>query len=216
MSFATSCVVALTFLVLGIFVFWRLPSDSRAVIFFVMTLVAAVTLASTAVLQAEGSNMRGIVSAQDSFRQLWEVILLLAAGVFFAPLLLHLALIFPKERPVIARRPYIFRWVYGVPIGICVYALFLLTTFTALENRVVPKDAARIFAGIVVVAAIAACVALIGQMVRKGFLEGFLTSPIPIVTLIDTTFLFVLVLGGRNAALTKSAIPFFAHIMVMV
>ena len=32
------------------------------------------------------------------------------------PFLLHLALVFPKRHPVTSRYPYIFRWIYGLPL----------------------------------------------------------------------------------------------------
>src|SRR4029077_15419009 len=41
--FGVRCAVALIFLAIGLFVFWRRPRDVRAVIFFVMTLCAAAT-----------------------------------------------------------------------------------------------------------------------------------------------------------------------------
>ena len=98
----TSIVVALTFLFIGAFVFWRRPGDARATVFYAMTLVAALTFASTSLIQVDSANMRGISVAQ-SLGDVWRLIFLGAAGLFFAPLLLHLALIFPKERPIVQR-----------------------------------------------------------------------------------------------------------------
>jgi membrane-associated protease RseP (regulator of RpoE activity) len=87
-TFSASVAVALTFLLIGAFVFWRRPLDSRAIVFYAMTLVAAVTFANTSLLQVEGSNVRGIVSAEQSFSDVWHVVVLGAASLFFAPLLL--------------------------------------------------------------------------------------------------------------------------------
>src|SRR5579885_910192 len=75
-SFVTSSVVSFLFLVIGTFVFWRRPADSRAFIFFLITLVATITFANTALLQAEGQNTRGIVSADQSLGSVWNLVIL--------------------------------------------------------------------------------------------------------------------------------------------
>ena len=46
----------------------------------------------------------------------WSPALLLAALVPLLPVLLHLSLVVPQRRPVTFDRPYVFRWVYGVPV----------------------------------------------------------------------------------------------------
>ena len=53
--------VALAYLVIGTFVFWRLPVDSRAVVFFAMTIFAATSFIGTLIAQFEGQNTRGFV-----------------------------------------------------------------------------------------------------------------------------------------------------------
>ncbi len=124
--FATELIVALIFLAIGLFVFWRRPSDPRAVIFFAMTLFAAVWLGSGALAPLEAQNLRGLVVASTSPISVARPLAFALAGIFFAPLLLHLALIFPQPRPVVARRRRLFIWIYAYPVYTCVYAAFFI------------------------------------------------------------------------------------------
>jgi len=96
-------IVALTYLLIGTFVFWRLPTDSRAVVFFVMTLFAATSFMASIVAQFEARSLRGFAVETKSAAQLIGPALVGVVSLFFAPLLLHLALIFPKPRPVVRR-----------------------------------------------------------------------------------------------------------------
>ena len=41
----------------------------------------------------------------------------MAALVPLLPVLLHLSLVVPQRRPVTLDRPYIFRWIYGLPVA---------------------------------------------------------------------------------------------------
>ncbi len=115
-AFVTTELVALVFIVIGFFVFWRLPTDARAVIFFVMTLFAAVGFANAAIV---ARSLRGIVVPTTSASALIRTLAPILPGLFFAPLLLHLALIFPKRRPVVARRPRLITWIYVYPVYLC-------------------------------------------------------------------------------------------------
>lgn len=214
-AFVTSAVVSLMFLVIGAFVFWRRPNDPRALIFFVMTLVAAVTFANTALLQAEGGNMRGIIAADTSFSEIWHLIILGATGLFFAPLLLHLALIFPRSRPVIAR-PRIFVWIYGYPAAACVYAGLLLGIITLLI-RFGRDNLVEVVAGAVVGSvAIASIAALIASVVRRGFREGVLNAPVAVIGFCLSLYACVLTLSTVMSAHARSAVPVFIATLTLV
>jgi serine phosphatase RsbU (regulator of sigma subunit) len=116
---ATTVVVGLTFILTGVFVFWRRPDDPRATVFLALTMIALLSFTSGAMIQVE-TQFRGLQGPPSPWRDIGTPVILAMAGLFFAPLLLHLALIFPKDRPVVARRPTLFRWVYGLPIYLTV------------------------------------------------------------------------------------------------
>jgi len=212
-SFLTSIAVAVTFLLIGTFVFWRRPADARAVVFFAMTVVAAVTFVNTSLLQVDSSQMRGI-SANQSSRDIWRFVSVGASGLFFAPLLLHLALVFPKRRPVLERRPKVLRWVYAYPTAFVVYGLVLLAALTALEQRGTSATKA-IFATAAAGAVVGLCV-VIASIVRRGIREGVLNAPIAVVTVVVSSYAGGLFAAGRMMARSKSVVPLFAATLILV
>ncbi|HYU23749.1 MAG TPA: SpoIIE family protein phosphatase [Thermoanaerobaculia bacterium] len=109
-----SLVVALVFFAIGLFIFWRDPVDRRAVLFFVMAVVATIYFISSAASYTESQGSRG-VGSQQTIGMLPQVGIYVVALFLFAPLLLHLALVFPKPRPIVVNRPEILRWIYGPP-----------------------------------------------------------------------------------------------------
>lgn len=212
-GFITAMAVALTFLAIGAFVYWRLPTDSRAVVFYAMTLVAAATFANTALVQVDGANMRGIATNQTS-ADIWRFAGVGAAGLFFAPLLLHLALIFPKKRPVIERRRETFRWIYGYPTTFIVYGLLFIAILTAIENRMFAMVKGLV--AMMAVALVIALVWLIVSMVRRGMREGLLSSPVPVIVLVISLYAGIITAAVASLARTKSIMPLFVTMIVLV
>jgi len=215
-TFSASVAVALTFLLIGAFVFWRRPLDSRAIVFYAMTLVAAVTFANTSLLQVEGSNLRGIVSAEQSFANVWHMVVLGATSLFFAPLLLHLALIFPKERPVVQGRPRTYLWIYGYPAGFCVYGGLLLGLITAISVKTPLIEKAVIFIAVIVTITVIALVRLIVSITRRGLREGFLGAPLAVVSIVISLYAGILVLAARASTQAKSPVPLFIAMFLLV
>ena len=46
----------------------------------------------------------------------WSLSLVVPLLLCFLPALLHLTLSLPRSRPLIAERPYVLRWIYGLPV----------------------------------------------------------------------------------------------------
>ncbi len=46
----------------------------------------------------------------------WSLSLVVPLLLCFLPALLHLTLSLPRSRPLIAKRPYVLRWIYGLPV----------------------------------------------------------------------------------------------------
>ena len=55
-------------------------------------------------------------------------VLVTAVAAAYAPLILHLALIFPRRRPILERRPHLVRWLYAFTL----LAVLIFIAFTAL------------------------------------------------------------------------------------
>jgi serine phosphatase RsbU (regulator of sigma subunit) len=120
--------VALAFLGIGLFVFVRNPDDRRVVVFFAMCSVGAFSMLTSGITSIEASNLRGIASNPPG--GLLVIALLSIAGIAFLPLIVHLSLVFPKDRPVVTRHPYVIRWVYALPL----FTLLLTVVFLSLAT----------------------------------------------------------------------------------
>ncbi|HJQ37539.1 MAG TPA: SpoIIE family protein phosphatase [Thermoanaerobaculia bacterium] len=121
-----SFIVALTFLVVAVMVAARQPGDRRAQVFFIFALISAMALVGAAVTSYDQAGGRGIV-ANFGFNAIASILVALCSFAY-APLILHFSLIFPHDRPIIARRPYLLRWVYAAALlaSFMVAAILLL------------------------------------------------------------------------------------------
>ncbi|MBV8517317.1 MAG: SpoIIE family protein phosphatase [Acidobacteria bacterium] len=171
-AFLTSIFVAIVFVAIGIFVFSRSPGDRRARVFCIMTSVGAVSIVGTAVVAIESLlNMRGIFTAP--LTSVFPLLALLAGAYAFAPLTLHLALIFPRERPIVTRAPHVLRWVYGVPASAVAGVMVFLGTSVLFPTA----NAARLHTLETAVHVCSAALAVIGMFVAlriayRGRTEG--------------------------------------------
>ena len=91
-----------------------------------MTVVASIYLITGCTFNAVTPSQRGLSSDQNLLSEP-QIIFFIGAVMFFAPLLPHLALVFPKRRPILARLP-VFRWVYGPPFTIAAAAIWTFVT----------------------------------------------------------------------------------------
>ncbi|HUR80725.1 MAG TPA: SpoIIE family protein phosphatase [Thermoanaerobaculia bacterium] len=112
---AVSIVVALVFAGIALLIVARAPKgDMRATIFFALALISSVALLIGSATMYEQVGARGImVSPATALLPVYVVGLCI---FMYPPLILHLALIFPKRRPVLDRRPLTLRWIYAVAI----------------------------------------------------------------------------------------------------
>jgi serine phosphatase RsbU (regulator of sigma subunit) len=106
--------VALTFAAVGLLVFAQRPEDRRAAVFAVFSVVSAVAIIGSAGAVYENSGGRGLTMAFGAGN--FASIVLFLFSLAYAPLVLHLSLIFPQERPIVARRVYLLRWIYAAAL----------------------------------------------------------------------------------------------------
>ena len=186
--------VAMTFLAIGIFVFLRRPADQRAIVFYVMTLIAAASFAAGALAQIDAANARGIMT-QPTVASLGGSLSIAATAAFFAPLLLHLALVFPIERPVLLRRRRtVFQWIYGVPVylSICVAAFLsvyaLLIGAAGTHEKALVRNIGIVLLITITILVVAALVRIGLRIRRTTVREAFITSPFEVMTLMLALF----------------------------
>ncbi|MGK2857574.1 MAG: SpoIIE family protein phosphatase [Thermoanaerobaculia bacterium] len=112
----SSALTGFVFLAISGLVFWTKPRSERAMVFYFMCASAAVVFVLDGVYEVEavGPGVRP-VGVAASFWVTWLAYSLLA--MLMLCLLLHLSLIFPRERPVIAANPQLRGWVYAVGFG---------------------------------------------------------------------------------------------------
>ena len=106
--------VAIVFVGVAIVVFVRRPDDRRALVFYAFALVAAMGLLGGAATVYESTGGRGIAPTFGFGNA--RPLLFVLFPIAYAPLILHFALIFPRERPIVARHPSLLRWIYAAAL----------------------------------------------------------------------------------------------------
>jgi serine phosphatase RsbU (regulator of sigma subunit) len=108
---SVSMIVAATFLIVALMVAARQTGDRRALVFFMFALISAMAMVGSAATAYEQSGGRGVV-ANFGFNAISSVLVVLCSFAY-APLILHFSLIFPRDRPILAKRPNLLRWIYA-------------------------------------------------------------------------------------------------------
>ncbi|HYO79181.1 MAG TPA: PDZ domain-containing protein, partial [Thermoanaerobaculia bacterium] len=203
---AVTFVVAILFVLVAVVVFQRRPDDRRATVFYAFALVSALALLASAATIYEHSGGRGVVPVVGlpSVRSLLFLILPIA----YAPLILHLALIFPRERPILATHPRLIRWIYAAAAyaGLLVIALGLLMAFFFVDPT--SKSAAFqlgfVLRRLSVFAAIGGLLIALQTVIAgraEGLVERFATRPFRAVSTIVATYLSCVLLIGQHVSM---------------
>ena len=129
-SAITGFVAALVFCALGTLVYWRKPEDQRALIFYVLSLIATIVSATVPILYVDvfaASGAKPVFVFTPAQSLLWTVIALFEFALLV--LIVHLALIFPRPRRLVKMNPKVLRWLYLAPL----LGFLTLPTFGTLE-----------------------------------------------------------------------------------
>lgn len=196
--------VGVVFIVIGALIFSRRSEDRRVFIFYILTLAAGVSFLGMAGAATSSGGMRGI--AGESGETVIFLMIFLIIGLLFIPLTLHLALIFPRERPMLQRMPQVFRWIYGLPIltGIAAAVFTPLAMWLAAMKRGSHTELAKYLGLGTAIAALLVTAVLLFRALRPGGLRGLKGRPLTIfaITLLFPTALALLfgAAGYRLAA----------------
>ncbi|HVR39107.1 MAG TPA: SpoIIE family protein phosphatase [Thermoanaerobaculia bacterium] len=218
LMFALSLVVGAVYVAIGLMIFLRKPDDRRAIVFNAMSVVAAVTILTGAALTFDGSGTRGILFEPTYFIPMAIYAILAVAGL---PLTLHLALVFPKERPIVGERPHVIRWIYALMY----FGVLFIATVAAIMQMVTKNPEAHLRQ----LGPVAFAVAMSGLVVAlrvayRGRVEGtaraFATRPIQtlyaIIAALETLFLVLRAAHFMIAALLTVAFAILAMLLILI
>jgi serine phosphatase RsbU (regulator of sigma subunit) len=172
MGAIVSALVAAAYIAVGLLVLLKRPDDRRVLVFYAMMTVGAVYLIGTPGLTLDSSNLRGL-HAEVTGKGFVPLLAMMSSLIAFLPLTLHLALIFPRERPIFRTSPHVLRWVYGVPAALVVtFSILLTIAYIGMQRA----DGAKwldlpmnVFSALITLTGLA----LAWRIVRVGRAEGF-------------------------------------------
>lgn len=219
LSMGVSVALAMSFAIIGLVVFLRRPDDRRSFVFYVMSIVGALSFLGSITVILDASNLRGIVTTPTG--SLAVIATYMAITFAFGALTLHLSLIFPHDRPIVHRRPYVIRWIYVLPIFAAVIFWLALASPALVSNSTgeatftfaLGKGFRFIIAGLAVAGALVA-LRIARKAAREGLKSAFLSRPIQTMFAFDAivasgALLFELA-GGKAA----SRIIFFVGVCI--
>ncbi len=114
---ATSVVVGVVFLLISVLVVWGRARSRVALVFFLMCVFGAAEYLVWGVYELQFPNLRGITPATVELSAFFGLGLVLIFAVVLVNLLLHLALLFPRTRPVVESWPRVFVWLHAAPFA---------------------------------------------------------------------------------------------------
>lgn len=213
-----SIVVAIVFVGVGVFVFFRRMDDRRVLVFYAFALVCAMALLGGAATIYESAGGRGIAPTFGIGNA--RPLLFLLFSIAYAPLILHFALIFPRERPIVARHPFLLRWIYAeaLLVALLMMAAGLLTVIFFEGATSAPHAVERIGKAITgsskLIAGLGLILAL--QIIHSGRKEGlapaFAHRPFRAVFAIFAMSIATTALIGRYVSESLAVLPGIASI----
>jgi hypothetical protein len=213
-----SFVVAFIFVGVAVFVFLRSVDDRRALVFYAFALVSAMALLGGAAMVYENAGGRGIAPS-FGFNSVRPILFFLFT-IAYAPLILHLALIFPRPRPIVARHPFLIRWIYAEALLVAllllvigaVVAFFVQDALTA--RKAIEQSGYLVGRSSTLVAGLGLILALhvIYAGRREGVAHAFARRPFRAVFAIFAMCIATTALMGRYVAEIIAAITLLGSI----
>lgn len=112
----TGILCGMGFLIISFLVFWTKPRARSAAIFYLMCVVGAAYFFFSSFAEIDTFVVNGLSPGDENMRQVLSAMVYWILAVLLTNLLLHLALVFPKERPILSRHAMLTRWIYLAPI----------------------------------------------------------------------------------------------------
>lgn len=191
----TTVTVACCFLAISLLVAWSRPTSRSALVFFAMSSTGAAAYVLLAVVENRFPDTRGVTPVGVDPWALGILFASLLITVGMSNLILHLALVFPRERPFLRRHPRLFAWLHSLPFVPA--ATVPLWLGLAAATRHTAADIA-VELGAATLLAIAA-VRVVRRVRRHGLLDGILGAP--------ATVLVAMVVVGAHGLMLLRLIP---------
>lgn len=121
-SALASLSIGLLFLVTGLVVYWARPTSRLALIFALLSASGAAFFFLLIFGETVIMSPRGLTPGADVWYGAGFWILVVLVSFLLTNLILHLALIFPRQRPIVERWPQIFHWLHGLPFAMLLAA----------------------------------------------------------------------------------------------
>jgi len=169
---AVTAAIAACFLIVGLVIFLLRSDDRRAVVFYAMVVASALSLIVSVGAASAAGDARGIVLRMNEI--LIPGAMAALCGLAFLPLTLHLALIFPHDRPIVKRRPNIIRWIYAGPAFVAVLGLLFVTAHLVPKGQSWFLDRA---AAAILIAATCVAIWLSRRIRDEGFRNAVARRP---------------------------------------
>ncbi|HEX7807452.1 MAG TPA: PDZ domain-containing protein, partial [Thermoanaerobaculia bacterium] len=122
----TGVVMMLAFLAIAFLVIWHRPKARSARIFFWFCVSGSAWSAITAFVDLDMMAADGIYAAFSRLPVFMFYLLALAVANAFETVLLHLSLVFPRELPLLQKRPWLVGWMYAVPFTLALLPFGLI------------------------------------------------------------------------------------------
>jgi len=141
-NFFSTLVLSILFFGIGLFILNKKPGDKRVLIFFLVCISTAILFIWASLGTPEMMLGTGMPGDFYRFVLLWFAGMVF--GYFAAVFLVHFSLIFPRERKLKTKHPYILRWMYVPPAMLCILMLALMTIgyvyITYFKNIVIVSE----------------------------------------------------------------------------
>lgn len=108
--------IGLAFVGISLLVAWSRPTSRSAMVFFAMSSVGAASFFLWALMELRFPDVRGILPTGADPAVFAVLFVYVVLCIALALLILHLALVFPRERPIVRRWPEVLSWLYSAPM----------------------------------------------------------------------------------------------------
>ncbi len=200
-------IVGTTFLFVGLVILLRRQTDDpRALVFYAFALVSAMAIIGSAGTVYEQAGGKGIVSnfGISAIASLLVFVLSFA----YAPLILHLSLVFPRERPAVARNPHLLGWIYAGAIVAALMCVSIILLFMQLFSNPAAMEAVGNRIGrqfhrgalILAVGGLLLALQVIWAGRREGVIRAFAVRPFRSAFALFGTFSAITMIIGRYGA----------------
>jgi len=172
-ALVANIVAGLIWLGISLLVYWSRPDSRVAGVFFALCASGAAVYLFFAGGELDYPGLRGILPFGDDLGVFTFLGLTAVASIAMTNLVLHLALVFPKPRPITTTWPQIFLWIHLLPYS-ALLTLLICTGFMFATKRppvlVVGELAAAAAAAVV-------AVSVIRSVSHDGWLHTLRTRP---------------------------------------